>query len=212
MRPVAAAIIIIVAVAVATIAFAIIALVCHRRGRNGHRKSSSSQVVVAVIVPVMLLFILLVFLLVVLLVVIAAARRCLFSSSARPALATAARGARAPLGMGKKRAAASGAPARSYDEADDLPPPLAERWGQWRPQHPARSYVGKSIARVSKSRGLPADVTKQMAGGMWARRKPDSGASSGWRCRWRVDQQRVFARSFCSMYWGGRGNGANSEL
>ena len=97
--------------------------------------------------------------------------RNLFSSSARPALATAAgRLARAMGKRGASAAAASGADDGNHvdeAEADDLMVRLA----RWRSEHPTRAYVGAPLEHVRKKLGMPPQVSQTLAGGVHTRLK-----------------------------------------
>ncbi len=107
--------------------------------------------------------------------------RGLFSYSARPALATAAR-ARAVLAMGKRRASSAGAAPGAPDDRVDLSERgrLPARLRAWRAQHPPRAYyVGAPLRRVSSMRGPPPeDASEQILGGVRARLRPDVESAS----------------------------------
>ncbi len=137
-----------------------------------------SPSVIAMIMPVMLLFILLVFLLGLLLVIISYRPRHCRDLAAFSAQRAACPSRLRRASMGKRGAAALGAPATDLAAEFEHSRDLGARWIQWQEAHPAR--MGQPLQRVSKTRGPPRDPSKQIAGGLWTRRrKPAAGAASG---------------------------------
>ncbi len=144
--------------------------------------------------------------------------RCLFSSSARPALAPAAcalrrcwaRRGSAPLPLARPATATTTRRTRRLWQLD------GNSGGP--SSHPeASSGDLASIARVSKSRGLPSDAWEQFAcWGMHVGATQTRSRRCLWRCIWRVgffgSQQQVFVRPLRLTNWRGRRNGANREL